>query len=76
MHLVFDGGVLDEHAPIRLQEDELDGYRFVEPGELAEYLPAFLTARASAALAGRATDAPVYLPQFGGLDGPPPLEPG
>jgi 8-oxo-dGTP diphosphatase len=76
VHFVFDGGVLDEHSPIRLQEDELDGYRFVEPGELAEYLPAFLTARACAALAGRATGAPVYLPQFGGLDGPQPLEPG
>ncbi len=31
--------VLPEHAPIRLQEDELDGYRFVESGDLAGYLP-------------------------------------
>ncbi len=63
VHFVFDGGVLDEHAPIRLQHDELDGYRFVEPGELASYLPPFLAARVCAALLGRAADAPVYLPQ-------------
>jgi len=69
VHFVFDGGVLDEDAPIRLQEEELDGYRFVEPGELASYLPAFLTTRTSAALAGRATGAPVYIPRFDGLDG-------
>jgi len=72
VHFVFDGGELEEHAPIRLQEEELDGYRFVEPGELASYLPAFLTARASAALVGRATGAPVYLPQFGGPRAPGP----
>ena len=63
---IFDGGVLPEHAPIRLQEDELDGYRFVEPGELADYLPAFLAIRVSAALAGRAAGAPVYVPQLDG----------
>jgi len=63
---IFDGGVLPEHAPIRLQEDELDGYRFVEPGELAGYLPAFLATRVSAALAGRAAGAPVYVPQLDG----------
>jgi ADP-ribose pyrophosphatase YjhB (NUDIX family) len=61
---IFDGGVLPEHAPIRLQEEELDGYRFVEPGELASYLPAFLATRVGAALAARATGAPVYVPQL------------
>jgi len=63
---IFDGGVLPEHAPIRLQEDELDGYRFVEPGELGGYLPAFLATRVCAALAGRAAGAPVYVPQLDG----------
>ena len=63
---VFDGGILSEHAPIRLQEDELDGYRFVEPGELADYLPAFLAARVSAALASRAAGASVYVPALRG----------
>jgi 8-oxo-dGTP diphosphatase len=62
VHFVFDGGVLGEHAPIRLQEDELDGYRFAEPGELAGYLPAFLVTRVSAALRGRAAGAAVYVP--------------
>jgi 8-oxo-dGTP diphosphatase len=63
VHFVFDGGVLDEHAPIRLQAEELDAYRFAGPGELARHLPAFMTARVSAALAGRAAGAPVYVPQ-------------
>ena len=65
VHFVFDGGVLDGHAPIRVQEDELDGYRFVEPGDLAGYLPAFLVARVGAALQGRASGAAVYLPSSG-----------
>ena len=63
---IFDGGVLPEHPAIRLQEEELDGYRFVEPGELADYLPAFLATRVSAALAGLATGAAVYVPQLDG----------
>jgi 8-oxo-dGTP diphosphatase len=71
VHFIFDGGVIDEHAPIRLQEDELDGYRFVEPGDLDSYLPSFLATRTSAALAGRAAGAPVYVPRLGGLEGPP-----
>jgi len=58
--------VLPEHAPIRLQEDELDGYRFVGPGDLAGYLPAFLATRVSAALASRAAGAALYVPQLDG----------
>jgi 8-oxo-dGTP diphosphatase len=63
---IFDGGVLPEHPQIRLQEEELDGYRFVGPGELADYLPAFLAARVSAALASRAAGASAYVPQLDG----------
>jgi 8-oxo-dGTP diphosphatase len=66
VHFIFDGGVLEEDAPIRVQEEELDGYRFVEPGELAGYLPAFLAARVRAALLGRETGAPVYVPALDG----------
>ena len=66
VNFIFDGGVLPERAPIRLQEDELDDYRFVEPGELAGYLPAFLATRVSAALASLATGAAVYVPQLDG----------
>jgi 8-oxo-dGTP diphosphatase len=62
VHFIFDGGVLDEHAPIRLQEDELDAYRYVEPAEVASYLPPFLATRVTAALLGRATGAAVYIP--------------
>ena len=63
---IFDGGVLPEHPQIRLQEEELDGYRFVDPGELADYLPAFLVTRVSAALASRAAGASAYVPQLNG----------
>jgi ADP-ribose pyrophosphatase YjhB (NUDIX family) len=69
---VFDGGVLDGDARIALQAEELDEYRFVEAGELAGYLPAFLVARVSAALRGRAAGAPVYLPSEPGLNGDAP----
>ncbi len=63
MSFVFDGGELDDGVPIRLQESELDDYRFTEPGDLARYLPPFLAARVVAALRGRAAGGAVYLPQ-------------
>ena len=62
VHFVFDGGVLAEDAPIRLQESELDDYRFVDAGDLARYLPPFISARVAAAVRGRGTGATVYLP--------------
>ena len=68
MHFIFDGGELDDGAPIRLQAEELDDYRFVEAGELAGYLPGFLVARYTAAVRAReasrsAAGAAVYLPR-------------
>jgi 8-oxo-dGTP diphosphatase len=63
VHFVFDGGELDGDAPITLQEEELDDYRFVEAGDLAGYLPPFLVARVSGALRSRAAGAAAYLPQ-------------
>ena len=63
VHFIFDGGELDAGAPIRLQESELDDYRFVEPGQVDEYLPPFLAARVAAALRSRVTGGAVYLPQ-------------
>jgi ADP-ribose pyrophosphatase YjhB (NUDIX family) len=63
VHFVFDGGELDGDAPIALQEEELDDYRFVEAGDLAGYLPPFIDARVTAALRSRAAGAPAYLPQ-------------
>jgi 8-oxo-dGTP diphosphatase len=62
VHFVFDGGELGDDVPIALQEEELDGYRFVEPGDLAAYLPSFMVARVGAALRGRATGGAAYLP--------------
>ena len=62
VHFVFDGGVLTDDTPIRLQESELDDYRFVDAGDLACYLPPVISARVAAALRSRGTGAAVYLP--------------
>jgi 8-oxo-dGTP diphosphatase len=62
VHFVFDGGVLADDVPIRLQTSELDDYRFVDADELARYLPPVITARVDAALRGRGTGATAYLP--------------
>jgi 8-oxo-dGTP pyrophosphatase MutT (NUDIX family) len=63
VHFIFEGGELDDDAPIRLQEDELDEYRFVEAADLARYLPPIIAARVTAALRSRVTGGPAYLPQ-------------
>jgi len=60
-YYVFDGGVLADDAPIRLQESELDHYRFVASADLADYLPPIRSARVAAALRGRGTGATTYL---------------
>jgi len=65
VHFVFDGGVLDDDAPIQLQASELDDYRFVECADLASYLPPIISARVAAALRGRGTGATAYLPWSG-----------
>jgi 8-oxo-dGTP diphosphatase len=62
VHFVFDGGVLADDTPIRLQPSELEDYRFVDAGDLDRYLPPFISARVAAALRGRSTGATVYLP--------------
>jgi 8-oxo-dGTP diphosphatase len=59
---IFDGGVLADDVPIRLQESELDEYRFVAAGELDRYLPQVMSARVSAALRNRGSGATAYLP--------------
>jgi 8-oxo-dGTP diphosphatase len=65
LHFVFDGGVLADDTPIRLQSSELDDYRFVDARDLDRYLPAFITARVTAALRGRDAGSTVYLPWTG-----------
>jgi hypothetical protein len=62
VHFIFDGGELDDDVPIELQETELDDYRFVEPGDLASYLPPIIAARVTAALRSRVTGGAAYLP--------------
>jgi hypothetical protein len=74
VHFVFDGGVLADDVPIRLQEDELDDYRFVEPAALDDYLPLIISTRVAdwgctrilqtvrAGTAGAAAHVPVSLP--------------
>ena len=62
MHLVFDGGTMRDGAGIRLQYEELDEYRFVEPGTVTSYLPPYGAPRVPAALRARAGGAAVYLP--------------
>jgi hypothetical protein len=44
---------------------ELDDYRFVDPGELASYLPSVTSARVEAALRCRGTGTTAYLPWDG-----------
>jgi len=62
VHFVFDGGTLPDGAGIALQGEELDEFRFTDPGDIARYLAPFGVRRAEAALAGRACGATVYLP--------------
>jgi 8-oxo-dGTP diphosphatase len=62
VHFIFDGGELDDDVPIELQETELDDYLFVEPGDLASYLPPIIAARVTAALRSRVTGGAAYLP--------------
>jgi 8-oxo-dGTP diphosphatase len=62
VHFVFEGGVLADDTPIRLQASELDEYRFVDAGDLGRYLPPVISARVAAALRARGTGTTVYLP--------------
>jgi 8-oxo-dGTP diphosphatase len=62
VHFVFDGGTLADDAPIELQEDELDDYRFVAAADAPGYLPPVISARVAAAVRGRDTGSTAYLP--------------
>jgi len=62
MHLVFDGGTLLDGSGIRLQYEELDEFRFVEPGEVTSFLPPYGAPRVIAALHARADGTAIYLP--------------
>ena len=62
VHFVFDGGVLADGTPIRLQSSELDDYQFVDAGDLDRYLPPVISARVAAALRSRGSGATAYVP--------------
>jgi len=62
VHFIFDGGMLADDAPIQLQEEELDEYRFVELAALDDYLPLIISTRVAAGLRSRDTGATAYLP--------------
>lgn len=53
VHWIYDGGTLDGTEQIVLQEEELDDYRFVDPADLAAYLPPVISTRVAAALRAR-----------------------
>jgi len=65
MHLIFDGGQVDDGRDIVLQEAELDGFRFTDRDELAAHLPPFGLARITGALRAAASGGTVYVPQAG-----------
>jgi 8-oxo-dGTP diphosphatase len=58
---IFDGGVLADPGQIRLQEEELDAWRFTEPGEFEQFLPPFAVSRVRAALTARFTGTLAYV---------------
>lgn len=59
--VVFDGGMIDGDAGLRLPAQELSAAAFVAEEELGEYLPALQTRRARAALCARTAGAALYL---------------
>ena len=64
MHLIFDGGQIDDGRDIVLQEAELDAYRFTSHDELAAHLPPFGLARITGALQAAASGQTVYVPHL------------
>jgi 8-oxo-dGTP pyrophosphatase MutT (NUDIX family) len=58
---IFDGGVLPDPSSIRLQEEELDDWRFTAPDEFGDHLPSFLVGRVRAALTARGTGCAAYI---------------
>lgn len=64
MHLIFDGGQVDDGGDIVLQEAELDGFKFTAKEELAAHLPPFGLARITGALRAAGSGLTVYVPHL------------
>ncbi|GAA2884462.1 NUDIX hydrolase [Streptosporangium fragile] len=62
INFMFDGGVLDDPARIRLQEEELDDAAFLPWDTAVTLLPSHIAARLPAARRARQERRPVYLP--------------
>jgi 8-oxo-dGTP diphosphatase len=62
VYFIFDGGVLAGQTQIELQQEELDGYKFAAPADLAGLLAPPGLRRARAALAAVAAQGASYLP--------------
>jgi 8-oxo-dGTP diphosphatase len=62
MHFIFDGGTLPGGRDIRVQEEELDGFRFTAASELPGYLPPYGLARVTAAMSARDAGTTIFLP--------------
>jgi 8-oxo-dGTP diphosphatase len=62
MNFVFDGATLRDGSDIRLQFEELDEFRFVEPDEVTSFLPPYGAPRVIAALRARVDGTAIYLP--------------
>jgi 8-oxo-dGTP diphosphatase len=59
---VFDGGEVGEDPAVTLQAEELEDYRFVDPAELASYVPPFIEHRIQGSLEAKAKGTTLYLP--------------
>lgn len=60
---MFDGGILtaQQIASIQLEEQEIQAYRFADPDQPPDTLPANLARQLHAALTARTSGTPVYL---------------
>ena len=66
MAFVFDGGMLDDDGSIVIQQEELDGYQFADLASVPDLMARPGARRVRAALAARASGAPVYQPTWAG----------
>jgi 8-oxo-dGTP diphosphatase len=60
---VFDGGEVGPDPGITLQAEELEDYRFIDPAEIASFVPPFIEARVRGALEAKVSGCTVYLPR-------------
>jgi 8-oxo-dGTP diphosphatase len=62
VYFLFDCGTIDADQPIRLQTDELDDYRYVDPDQAERHLASHVAARVPAAVRSRLNGTTIYLP--------------